>query len=90
MNVCTSCANGFFLANATTCSVGNIADCVVYTSSTSCSVCVDNKMPAVNRATCIAGTTIGCKTYSANAFCSVCNPGYTVDLSAGTCTGKIA
>lgn len=85
INVCTKCADGFLLANPTTCTKGAIVDCVVYTSATACAKCVDLKMPS--GATCVLGTVTGCKTYSANLACSVCNFGYT--LSGTSCTGKI-
>lgn len=67
MNVCTKCLDKFYLATPTTCTAGTIVDCVVYNTISSCSRCIDNKMPSADK--CVNGIISNCKTYSANAVC---------------------
>lgn len=47
MTACTTCADKYYRASPTVCTLGNIPDCLAYTGSTgaACSRCVDGKMP---------------------------------------------
>lgn len=69
LNVCTKCIDKYYLASATTCTLGTITDCVVYASVGACSKCIDGKMPSSNGATCVNGIISSCRSYSAYAVC---------------------
>jgi proprotein convertase subtilisin/kexin type 5 len=89
LNVCSKCADKYYLASATTCTAGNIVDCVVYNSVSVCSKCVDGKMPSSNGVSCVNGIISNCKSYSAFAVCATCHMGYTTASPNTECKSSI-
>lgn len=91
-NECISCVDGFYLKNKLCVAfpVNPIANCLIYSTATSCSSCVEFMYP-INPSTCVNNTIIArCIRYSATAssnICLECENDYS--LSANACLLRV-
>jgi len=78
-NVCTSCQDKYYLKSDNTCALGAIANCLQYSSSTTCTACDPNYIPSQDKTKCLAN----CLTLDSGNKCLHCVTGYY--SNAGTC-----